>query len=292
MKSAASAEAIDRASYFLGKRIWAMAKIKTRSVKWYGWKPDTPDFRDHMFAVAPHDAMPRHHQLPANLMPAIRDQGEQGSCTGHGAYGVATYLHHWSGQKTSDRLSPRFAYWNARVIEGTTMEDSGAEIRDVVKGVVKFGISTETLCKYNPRRYTQRPGAAAFKNALTETITSYQRIRNGDINAVKAALATDIPVIFGFACYANIDSPDLARSGLLTMPTGEMDGGHCVWACGFDDDLVIGSERGAILCANSWGASWGCKPEGYASRGYFWMPYAYAGHADLADDFWACTKIS
>jgi hypothetical protein len=225
-------------------------------------------------------------------MPMIRDQGPQGSCTGHGAYGVATYLHHWSGQKTSDKLAPRFAYWNARVIEGSTSEDSGAEIRDVVKGVVKLGISTESLCPYNAKQWSRAPGAGAFKGALKETITDYQRINNGDINSVKAALASDIPVIFGFACYANIDSDDLARDGLLTMPTGEMDGGHCVWACGYDDDMGIGYQTGALLCANSWGTKWGCQPEGYASRGYFWMPYAYAGNPNLADDFWACMKIT
>lgn len=269
----------------------AKIQVRARSNKWLGWKPDTPDYRDHVYR-APSGPIPPAHMLPANLIPHILDQGQQGSCTGHAAAGVAAYLHHWSGQKTSDRLSPRFAYWNARAYESSTAEDSGAEIRDVVKGIVNLGVCVSSLCKYDPAVWNRKPTAAAFKGALKETITEYQRINNGDVTAVKAALAQDIPVIFGFACYANIDDPAVASTGMLTMPSGPNEGGHAVWKVGYDDNLRIGNEVGAFCCMNSWGTDWGCQPEHYPSRGFFWMPYKYSGNPNLADDFWACMKIT
>jgi hypothetical protein len=276
------------------------SKIKPhiKTVKWMGWKPDTPDgVNDHEFnptwlkgaTVEP----PRKHFLPAKFMPPVRDQGNQGSCTGHMAYGMAAYVHLYCGQPLpNDKLSPRFAYWNARVLEGSTKEDSGAEIRDAIKGVVKWGISTERLCPYNPKNWSRPPGTTAFKNALGEMITDYARIPDGDINGIRIAISGDFPVGFGFSCYANLDDDRVTNQGILGMPSGALDGGHAVWICGYDDDMKIDNETGAVLIQNSWGTQWGCQPEGYASRGFFWMPYAYVTNKNLADDFWVTRKIT
>lgn len=260
-----------------------------RSVKWYGWRPDTPDHRDHKFTS---ETTFRKHLFPPALIPPIMDQGAQGSCTGHMAAGMAEYLHRWSGQKTSAKLSPRFAYWNARYFEGSTKHDSGAEIRDAIKGLVQFGIPTNSLCPYNPREWAKAPSKGAFAGALKEIVTDYDRIANGDIGSIKGALAYDVPVGFGFSCYANFDSSEVERTGMLGMPRGKAEGGHAVWMCGFDDDLVIEDQTGAFLIANSWGQEWGCQPEGYASRGFFWIPYAYVANSDLADDFWTTRMIT
>ena len=46
-----------------------------------------------------------------------------------------------------------------------------------------------------------------------------------------------------------------------------------VLVVGYDDATSRWTVR------NSWGRSWGDK-------GYFYMPYAYATNAGLADDFW------
>lgn len=271
-------------------------KPHAKTVKWMGWRPDTPDVNDHEFSpnwlkggIA---EPPRKHFLPAHLMPPIRDQGEQGSCTGHMAYGMAAYVHHYCGQETSAKLSPRFAYWNARVLEGSTKEDSGAEIRDAIKGVVKFGISTESLCPYNPKVWNKAPGAAAFKSATKEMFNDYARLPDSDYHAIKMAIAGDFPVGFGFSCYSNLDDDRVTNQGILGMPTGKLDGGHAVWICGYDDDMKIDDNTGAVLIQNSWGIKWGCQPEGYASRGFFWMPYAYATNKNLADDFWVTRKIT
>jgi hypothetical protein len=266
--------------------------VQPRSVKWMGWRPDTPDHRDaeHYFRAQPRPLDPIHF-LPARFMPAIRDQGSQGSCTGHMAYGIAHYVDAYCGGKTK-LLSPAFAYWNARALEGETRSDSGAEIRDAIKGVVKFGIATEALCRYNPRSFKIRPSDGAFRNAKTEMITDYQRVPDGDLNLIKAAIAGDFPVGFGFSCYANLDDDRVTNLGILGMPSGKLDGGHAVWICGYDDGFEIDGVNGAVLIANSWGTDWGCKPPGYASRGYFWMSYAYISNRNLADDFWVCRKIT
>ena len=50
-------------------------------------------------------------------------------------------------------------------------------------------------------------------------------------------------------------------------------------AVGYDDNLMIGTDRGALLVRNSWGTTWG-------NAGYGWMSYRYVTQA-LADDWWS-----
>jgi C1A family cysteine protease len=58
-----------------------------------------------------------------------------------------------------------------------------------------------------------------------------------------------------------------------------MVGGHAVTAIGYDDDLVIDGEPGALLCRNSWGPRWGLD-------GNFYLPYGYWLRG-LARDAWS-----
>ncbi|CAK9030609.1 unnamed protein product [Durusdinium trenchii] len=51
-------------------------------------------------------------------------------------------------------------------------------------------------------------------------------------------------------------------------------GGHAVCAVGYDDF------QQCFIVRNSWGEDWG-------DQGYFYMPYEYICHPQLAQDFWA-----
>ena len=53
-------------------------------------------------------------------------------------------------------------------------------------------------------------------------------------------------------------------------------------ACGYDDTITIGSDKGALLIRNSWGTGW-------ANAGYAWMTYRYVT-AGLATDWWSLVK--
>src|SRR5262249_29695985 len=113
-------------------------------IKRYGWTPDLPDARDHLFAAAPAVllALPSSVDLRSKF-PTPYDQGQLGSCTGNAIAGAIQF------ERRKQLLSPDFVpsrlfiYYNERVIEGTVNSDAGAQIRDGIKSVSKQGVCSE-----------------------------------------------------------------------------------------------------------------------------------------------------
>src|SRR3989442_9168696 len=117
-----------------------------RAVKRYGWIPDLPDQRDHLYA-APAAVL---IELPPSVdlrgeCPPVYDQGQLGSCTANAI--AAAIQFDQAKQKLSETFVPSrlFIYYNERVIEGTVDFDSGAMIRDGIKSVVNEGDCSEDL---------------------------------------------------------------------------------------------------------------------------------------------------
>ena len=250
----------------------------------YGWRPDLPDFRDYdvnQLLAIPSILPPPKIDLRPNV-PPIRDQGKEGSCVGHGIRGVAEYLEYKDKLPKVVELSPAFAYFVARSIEGTTDSDSGASIRDGVKGLVKWGIATEKEFPYKVGGFKKQPTLAVFKDALTRKATAYYRVTGtgtGRLFNVKLALSSFLPVVFGFSVYDSFESDAVAKTGIVPMPkhTESLQGGHCVAIFGYDD------LHQWVICANSWGTRWG-------DAGFFYLPYAYVTTSKLSSDYWVVTK--
>ena len=166
------------------------------------------------------------------------------------------------------------------MLEGSISEDAGAEIRDGVKVVHKYGAPNEKLWPYNIAKFAQKPPATAYTAGLKELVSEYQRVTSTTA-LIKAALAQAHPIIFGFSVYESFESATVAKTGVVPMPKKgeELLGGHAVLAVGYND----ATQR--VLVRNSWGTSWGIK-------GYFTMPYKYISDTSLADDFWVITKVT
>jgi C1A family cysteine protease len=106
--------------------------------------PDLPDARDHLYAapLATLGVMRPTIDLRSKFPPPY-DQGQLGSCTGNAIAGAIQF------ERRKQMLTPDFTpsrlfiYYNERVIEGTVNVDSGAQIRDGVKSVVKQGVCSE-----------------------------------------------------------------------------------------------------------------------------------------------------
>lgn len=271
---------------------------KPQSHKWFGWKRDKGDPKDRPYMRPKAMRLPASDWLSPAFMPSIRDQGAQGSCTGHMARSMAQFLRA-VGAQPSLELSPAFAYLNGRVIEGTVKDDAGCEIRDVVKGLAKVGIASEKDCPYVASKLTTAASKAAYKNALQDVIAEYQRVDTtagaaATLAGLKSCIHSGMPVGFGFSVFESFDAKSLEDRGLMPMQKGSMQGGHAVWIVGYDNDQKVLDQTGAFLIANSWGTAWGCKhpkiPGG--ARGYFHMPYNYIANADLCADFWALKRIT
>jgi len=245
----------------------------------YGCIPDHPDKRDLMFA-APRVALPAKVDLSA-ILPPVLGQGQIGSWTGHGSSEAVRAARIKAGHPDVP-LSRPFPYYNGRAYEGTTDQDAGAMIRDVVKGLVKFGCATEALWPYSSP-FDDKPYPVAYRDGATRQVLEYRRVVVSAM-ALKAALAAGYPAIIGISVYASFEGPDVARTGVVPMPVTsgpgaeDMLGGHCMLCWGYDD----GARTFAVR--NSWGESWGWG-------GNCHIPYDYLGDPDLASDFWTLTEV-
>ncbi len=214
--------------------------------------------------------------------PAIRDQGQIGSCTafcGTEAYEILWYYAHGSWPTL---LSPAYLYYTERVkILGEKITvDNGAYMVNIPQALQKYGLCFESLYAYpssdRSTAYKTAPGAAAVSNALGYEIgqspSSYALINSGDTTAVKNLLRNNIPVMMGLNVYdnakyqyfeglntTNYTYNPLTATGALAKGC-QLLGGHATPIIGYDDT------KKAFLVQNSWGTSWG-------NHGFYYMPY-------------------
>ena len=249
-------------------------------IQGYGWVRDLPDHRDFIYSapMATLQALPPSVDLRPHC-PPVYDQGHLGSCTAN-AIAAALQFDEIKQKKNGHSIPSRlFIYYNERVIEGTVKSDSGAQLRDGVKAVVKQGICTESVWPYNISKFAVKPPTLVYKDAAQDKATHYLRLTQL-ANQLKGCLASGYPFVFGFTVYESFEGPDVAKTGKAPMPNPSeaVLGGHAVCAVGYDD------AQQRFIVRNSWGPGWGMK-------GYFTMPYTYLLDPLLASDFWTIRMV-
>jgi C1A family cysteine protease len=247
----------------------------------FGWIPDLPDARDHLYA-APGPvlaALPTKIDLRRKC-PPVYDQGQLGSCTANAIAAAIQFGRMRQKLKPNFVPSRLFIYYNERIMEGTVAIDSGAQIRDGIKSVATLGVPPEGDWPYKIEKFAEKPSPIAYKDALRDKVSSYSRLVS-TTNQLKGCLASGYPFVFGFTVYQSFESESVARTGVVPMPRSKekLLGGHAVMAVGYDD------EARRFMVRNSWGTAWG-------QAGYLTMPYAYVTDDNLADDFWTIRLIS
>src|SRR6184192_3498556 len=128
-----------------------------RKIRRYGWIPDQPDQRDHLYAAPPQFlvALPPRTDLRRRC-PAVYDQGQLGSCTANAIAGAIQFDR--IKQKLGTQFTPSrlFIYYNERAMEHTVNSDSGAQIRDGIKSVGNQGDCPETEWPYVIAKFKTR----------------------------------------------------------------------------------------------------------------------------------------
>ena len=267
--------------------------ITPRKTARYGWTPDLPDARDHLYS-APQialAALPPSADL-RGMCPPVYNQGQIGSCTAN-AIGAA-FEFGLKKQSLPDFMPSRlFIYYNERAMEGHTATDSGAQIRDGVKSVANLGVCPEDEWPYDdtPATYDggpfpagardgEQPPDTCYQDALNHKATTYSRVvRN--LDQMRGCLAAGYPFVFGFTVYESFESSEVAGTGVVPMPSSDEQvlGGHAVLAVGYDDATQM------FIVRNSWGPGWG-------QAGYFTMPYAYLTTRGLSSDYWTIRIVT
>lgn len=247
---------------------------KTVPVKNFGLKRDTLDVRDRVYVpryktkmVYPETTERRHFKF----FPFRWDQGSIGSCTGHGASAafVAALLRNDKPIFDPSRL---FAYYNARD-DASKGEDSGASIRDVIKGLNKYGLCKEETWPYIESKFAEKPSVEAFTEAEKHQTIEYYRIYPVTKEAIMDAIYNGYAVVYGQILYESFMSEGVARTGLVPYPKCFEDqiGGHC--------KCIMDYEKEGVFELNSWGKGWG-------SDGGCLIPWKYVLDKDKSFDFW------
>lgn len=257
-----------------------------RKIARYGWIPDLPDQRDHLYAAPPGvlTTLPTQVDLRQQC-PPVYDQGRIGSCTANSIAGAFQFAEMKEQQAQAFMPSRLFIYYNERDIEGTVGQDSGAQIRDGIKSVAQQGVCPEDEWPYDPSPFppnpklTQKPSAQCYTDAAQHTVQGYQRIVQ-NLTIMKGCLAAGYPFVFGFTVYQSFESPQVAQTGQAPMPgpNEAAIGGHAVMAVGYDD------AQQRFIVRNSWGTGWGMQ-------GYFTLPYLYLSQPSLSSDFWTIRLV-
>jgi C1A family cysteine protease len=245
----------------------------------YGWKPDVFDPRDFGYKVTAPVTLQTVHLKDKYKMPPIFNQLRLGSCTGNGgaystAFNILNNLVQNKDVKCDLPFSRLFIYGNARKIEGTFNQDSGAQIRDVLKSIASEGVCSETLWPYDINKFAEEPYSACYVEALKFRAIKYSRLNNLSRQELVGSLLDGLPFILGFTVFESFESDRVAKTGIVQMP-GKNErtmGGHCTVGVGYDAP----SDRFTV--ANSWGEEWGLD-------GYFTIPADYLC-SKLANDFW------
>jgi C1A family cysteine protease len=262
----------------------------------FGWRPDLPDYRDqpYRFSNALAGEMKTVGALPPQAYPQrkevlghpIRDQGQAGSCVGHGVGFIAAI------ERNVSQRSPLFIYAEARKMIDELDQDNGAYIRDGAKVVGTLGAPVESKWPYHMDRLFLDPGDSADRDAAKRKVFSYHRLQTP--LEYRSCLASGHLFTIGFTVYSSMTDPMADRLGIIELPQGGMEGGHCVAITGYHDDFRnsewaawarnLGAAPDRIPervyeLRNSWGRSWGRNGSAVIDARYLEDP-------NLADDAW------
>jgi len=160
----------------------------------FGALRDVHDVRDRMYKAlaptqSPNRPLPQHVDLQEWGGP-IKDQGDEGSCTGH-AFSSAREWIARRFEKTSPILSPQFLYVEELIADGSFPEDEGAMPRTGCQVLTAKGCCEASLYPYVQGKFSE-PTAEQTQNALKYKTGGQYNIQRGHRQGYTAVQVGDI----------------------------------------------------------------------------------------------------
>ena len=205
---------------------------------------DSRDFRDRIYQPAllplPDELWPRKKNIH------LRDQSQEGSCTGFGLAAVIDYLN--SEEEIRTPVSARMLYEMAKRHDRWPGQSySGSSARGAMKGWHKNGVCPEADWEYESDRSTWLTRARQ-EAALRFPLGAYYRImpKRSDMHAA----LNEVHAVFATAAVHRGWDPDRVQDGRIPYESRwKRDSGHAF--------AIVGYTKEGFIVQNSWGESWG-----------------------------------
>jgi C1A family cysteine protease len=184
------------------------------------------------------------------------------------------------GLENKYQPSRLFLYYFTRFLEDTVEEDSGANLKDLMKTVMVFGCPSEEDLPYDITKFTEKPPLEIVKKAREHLDNfDYFSVKQ-DLNVMKQVLADGFPIIIGIVLFESFFYDETMKTGIVPIPkvTESISGGHAILIVKYDDDT------NCFTIQNSWGSDVG-------QSGYFDIPYEYILNENLGQDYWHLRKF-
>jgi hypothetical protein len=196
--------------------------------------------------------------------PAVMDQGQTGSCTGHSPASALYTAFNVIGQPLPWVPSPAGIYRVGRAIDrpntSTPLTDDGAEPNQVFRSINEFGVhpiqaptSDGRYSDADPATINDEPSLGELEaDAVTCIVGDYGITSTGTqrVDDVCSAIANKHPVTVAIAGGSNTFQ---AYSGGVLGPIEEtLD--HYVWLYGYE---TVANGSRVFHGRNSWGRDWG-----------------------------------
>lgn len=234
----------------------------------FGTAPRSPrDDRDHVLAMYLPGLRLAASGLPdevgtANVAayPGIRNQGMEGTCTGHAARSVKQTMERRqrrtrSGMSRVPEMGPRGIYKLAQQIGGYEGEE-GAYMRDVCEALLHRGMTREKDWPYRARfdglwqpQDIGQPVSRWLTYAKAWRIGAYARLNT--VDEILFTLHHGGPVFMAMDLHESF--MDTGPNGKVPLPAGEVIGGHAMAFLG------ASQSQGEFITANSWDIDWADK---------------------------------
>ncbi len=237
---------------------------------------------DRTTLVLPKSARNSQHMGP------IRDQGQEGSCTGHAGAGhrelIYNALNQYEPNKTvpvgTINLSPEFVYLCNLIADGNLGTDAGSSMHQTILSLHRAGACLESQMPYSDSQFSTAPTVTQYNEGLAYRTGVYHYLSNLDI--MKACIASGFSFIGGITVYTSFEGT-WSEPGFMPMPnlaTEQVLGGHAQHYMDYDDEIVFPDGNvGGLFTQNSWGTPdvWpmGISAAGRSDGGCYWTPYTF-----------------
>ena len=273
------------------------------------------------------------YRIPYMDFIPIYSQIPLGSCTANALAFCFEYCQYrqnlslYNPQVPFTPPSRLFIYYNERNYEGSTANDTGAQIYDGIKSLNEIGACSSTLWPYDIHKFATRPDPICYTQASENIALTFNSIQTPtpvvsqsmpailqSLIGIQAALVSGYPVAFAFDIFSfflpffqtGMDNPTNPLF-ILQCPTNPVDmttliGGHAVVIVGYANYFQTPYGSGVFFVRNSWGPYWGSNLFNLAnSPGYFCIPYqfftnqytdTYGNSRSLVTDFWTINTVA